>query len=194
MPGGVGRKAFCSGGPATSGSDPIATHEVRHESPSDIRREAFGHRLRGLAEDEVRDYLDLLADQFQALDDERAERRKEIDDLRRENRALREEIAKAADLGPQAEALLHQAQQVADQVVEDAVRHARTLIMAALSQQAHSVRQAQEPPRVLDPPKEALPQPVLPPRETLGVEVPASWSSVASIYEQLSILQERAAD
>lgn len=112
---------------------------MRHESPSDIRREVFGHRMRGLADDEVRDYLDLLADQIQALDDERAARRAEIDDLRRENRELREELAKAADVCPEAAALLHEAQQVADQVVEEAVRHARNLIMAAHSQ-GHSVR------------------------------------------------------
>lgn len=138
--------------------------------------------MRGLAEDEVRDYLDLLADQFQALDDERAARRAETGDLRRENRALREELVKATDHYSRAAALLHEAQQVADQVVEDAVRHARNLIMAAHSQ-GHSVRHVQEPE------KEQLPPP-----ETLDIDLPAGMSSVASIYEQLSTLQRRAAD
>jgi DivIVA domain-containing protein len=168
----------------------MATHEVvlgvgaiHHESPSDIRRETFGHRRRGLAEDEVRDYLDLLADQFLALDDERAARRAEIDDLRRENRALREELAKGpTDFCPQAAALLHEAQRVADQVVEDAVRHARNLIMAARSQRGPSVQHVPTPVKELQPP------------ETLGVVVRAGWSSVASIYEQLSSLQGCSAD
>ena len=93
---------------------------------------------------------------------------------------------------------------MADQVVEEAVRHALSLIMAARSQQGRGLPQVQrvqplqpvqpvQPlphvPRVREPVKVELPV-----RETLGVDLPAGWSSVASIYEQLSTLQRRAAD
>ena len=37
----------------------------RDQSPASIRSEVFGHRLRGLDEEEVRDYLDLLAEQVE---------------------------------------------------------------------------------------------------------------------------------
>ena len=46
-----------------------------YRSPASIRGETFAHRMRGLDEEEVREYLDLLADQVQAADYEQLEHR-----------------------------------------------------------------------------------------------------------------------
>jgi DivIVA domain-containing protein len=53
-----------------------------YRSPSTIRTEEFSHRMRGLDEAEVREFLDLLADQVQAGDLERNEMRTENERLR----------------------------------------------------------------------------------------------------------------
>lgn len=65
--------------------------EVERQSPASIRSEVFSHRMRGLDEEEVRDFLDLVADQVQATDAELARQRREIESLRAENHALRAE-------------------------------------------------------------------------------------------------------
>lgn len=124
---------------------------ARHQSPSSIRSEVFSHRLRGLDEEEVRDYLDLLADQVETTDAERATLRSEVermraenDRMRAENDQLREQARRAAtEVNPQAVALFSQAQQVADQLVEDAVAHVRDLLMSAHSQKRDILRRAQ---------------------------------------------------
>ncbi len=115
---------------------------IPFQSPSSIRSEVFGHRMRGLDEEEVRDYLELLADQVEAMDADRARQRREIDELRvqvdqlrADTQRLREESHRASDVDPQTVALLNQAQQVADQVVEQAVVHARDMLKSARSQQ-----------------------------------------------------------
>ncbi len=116
-----------------------------YRSPSAIRNEAFTHRMRGLDEAEVREYLDLLADQIQAGDRERAEIRAENDRLRSENQRLRasgHEQLSDDEISPQAVALFSQAQQVADQLVEEAVRHARDLMTSARNQQREILLEA----------------------------------------------------
>jgi cell division initiation protein len=116
-----------------------------YRSPSSIRNETFNHRMRGLDEDEVREYLDLLADQVQATDNERAAQRGEIERLRAEVRRLEEEADDASDdISPQAVALFSQAQQVADQLVDEAVRHARDLMTSARNQQRDILQRAHE--------------------------------------------------
>ena len=114
-----------------------------HRSASAIRNEVFSHRVRGLDEHEVREYLDLLADQVQTSDREKA-------DLRAENERLRAEVerlqvappASADEINPQAVLLFSQAQQVADQLVEEAVVHARDLMTSARNQQREILEQA----------------------------------------------------
>src|SRR5215831_17785984 len=109
---------------------------VQNQSPANIRSEVFSHRIRGLDEDEVRDYLELVADQVQATDTERSSLHAEIERLRAENHRLREAPEQSPeDISPQAVMLFSQAQQVADQLVEEAVVHARDLMMSARSQQ-----------------------------------------------------------
>ena len=118
-------------------------HEVPHESPVSIRNEVFSHRMRGLDEDEVREYLETLADQVEetgellyARSQELEELRQEAEALRAENRRLREATEHAStDTNPQAAELLVRAQQVADQLVEEAVIRARDLIVSARHQQ-----------------------------------------------------------
>ena len=116
-----------------------------YRAPSSIRNESFSYRRRGLDEDEVREYLSLLADQVQAADRERADLRAEIDRLRAENGRLQAESDGASDeISPQAVALFSQAQQVADQLVEEAVRHARDLMTSARNQQRDILQRAHE--------------------------------------------------
>lgn len=104
-----------------------------YRSPESIRDQQFTHRMRGLDEAEVYEYLDLLADQVRASERERAELRAEIQ--RREE---------TPDINPQAVILFSQAQQVADQLVEEAVRHARDLMISARNQQREILQRAHE--------------------------------------------------
>jgi cell division initiation protein len=108
-----------------------------YRSPAKIRGEVFAHRMRGLDPDEVHEYLDLIADQVQALEHERGELFDEIDRLRGEVARTGGHVHRPD--GPDAEAhaasLLDEAQRVADQLVEEAVSHARTLLEAAHQQQ-----------------------------------------------------------
>lgn len=114
-----------------------------YRSPEAIRTEVFSHRVRGLDEAEVREYLDLLADQVHAADLERSEIRAENQRLRAEIEKLRSRPEPAPDeINPQAVILFSQAQQVADQLVEEAVVHARDLMTSARNQQREILEQA----------------------------------------------------
>jgi cell division initiation protein len=114
-----------------------------YRSPDAIRTEAFSHRVRGLDEAEVREYLDLLADQVHSADLERAEYRAENQRLRAEVESLRtRQEPTPDDINPQAVILFSQAQQVADQLVEEAVIHARDLMTSARNQQREILEQA----------------------------------------------------
>ncbi|MGH3318180.1 MAG: DivIVA domain-containing protein [Nocardioidaceae bacterium] len=114
-----------------------------YRSPSTIRTEAFSHRMRGLDEAEVREFLDLLADQVQAGDLERTEMRTENERLREEVEQLRTQQPIDGDINPQAVLLFSQAQQVADQLVEEAVIHARDLMTSARNQQREIMQETQ---------------------------------------------------
>jgi DivIVA domain-containing protein len=118
---------------------------TRHQSPASIRSEVFSHRMRGLDEEEVREYLDLLADQVEATEADRAASQRELERLREENRRLRDAANKASnEISPQAVALFSQAQQVADQLVEEAVIHARDLMQSARHQQRDILQRAHD--------------------------------------------------
>lgn len=114
-----------------------------YRSPEAIRNEVFSHRVRGLDEAEVREYLDLLADQVQAANLEREEYRSENQRLRAELESARSRSEPTPDeINPQAVILFSQAQQVADQLVEEAVIHARDLMTSARNQQREILEQA----------------------------------------------------
>jgi cell division initiation protein len=118
-----------------------------YRSADDIRRMEFTHRMRGLDEYEVNEFLDLLADQVHASEVERAEHRSEITRLRAEVERLRNrqpEQQHTGEISPQAVALFSQAQQVADQLVEEAVRHARDLMTSARNQQREILQRAHD--------------------------------------------------
>ncbi len=116
-----------------------------YRSPDDIRGQEFSHRMRGLDEYEVQEFLDLLADQVRATEHERAEYRQENERLRAEVERLSNQQPEhePGGVSPQAVILFSQAQQVADQLVEEAVRHARDLMTSARNQQREILQQAQ---------------------------------------------------
>jgi cell division initiation protein len=114
-----------------------------YRSPQAIRNETFSHRVRGLDEAEVREYLDLLADQVHAANLEREEYRSENQRLRAELESAHSRSEPTPDeINPQAVILFSQAQQVADQLVEEAVIHARDLMTSARNQQREILEQA----------------------------------------------------
>jgi cell division initiation protein len=100
--------------------------------------------MRGLDESEVREYLALLADQVEAGELERTELLGEIDRLRDEveQRGPAAPERGEEEISPQAVLLFSQAQQVADQLVEEAVLHARDLMTSARNQQREILEQA----------------------------------------------------
>jgi cell division initiation protein len=124
-----------------------------YRSADDIRSQEFTHRMRGLDEDEVLAFLDLLADQTESDDTEMTQLRREIEWLRAENDRLRadnEHLRAQTTGGVQdhdsdgASSVLGHAQQVADQLVEEAVRRAGELITSAHREESEIIRQAHE--------------------------------------------------
>jgi len=122
-----------------------------YRSPRDIRSESFPHRIRGLDEDEVREYLDLLADQMEAFERERREMAAELERLRAGVAQHLEQlpvtpspVAVSAPDGVPAEAaaVLRRAQEVADQLLDDASHRAQEIIAAAQREGHEVVRQA----------------------------------------------------
>lgn len=120
-----------------------------YRSPQAIRNETFTHRMRGLDESEVRDYLDLLADQIEAVEWERTQMVAELERLRAGDKQRGEHpqvapgrVPEPAHEGVQAAAVLGHAQEVADQLLHDASRRAQEIIAAAQRQGHEVVRQA----------------------------------------------------
>lgn len=115
-------------------------------SAEDIRGQDFAHRMRGLDEYEVREFLDLLADQTSAVERERREYLAENQRLKAEVEELRDKPrgADPDEINPQAVILFSQAQQVADQLVEEAVRHARDLMSSARNQEREILERAHQ--------------------------------------------------
>jgi DivIVA domain-containing protein len=131
----------------TSGEEHVSLY---YRSPQDIRNESFTHRMRGLDEDEVREFLDLLADQMEAVEWERREMLAEIERLRTAAEQVTAHpqvvpapvIESAPDVHGQSAAVLRHAQAVADQLLDDASRQAQELVAGAQRQGHEVVRQA----------------------------------------------------
>jgi DivIVA domain-containing protein len=124
-----------------------------YRSPEEIREVQFSHRVRGLDEYEVAEYLDLLADQVHATNLELRRLRDERDRLRMENEHLRAEgprtpihasVPSSPEAMPQAASLLLNAQKVADDLVEEAVRRARDMLTVARAEKNAILRNAKE--------------------------------------------------
>ncbi|MGH1565375.1 DivIVA domain-containing protein [Mumia sp. DW29H23] len=103
---------------------------------SEIRQATFTVRRRGLDEEEVGDYLSQLATAVQRLEEDNAR-------LRAELRAKEEEKG-SEPISAQAVIMFAEAQKVADSLIDEAVTHARDLMMSARAQQRDIVRDAHE--------------------------------------------------
>jgi DivIVA domain-containing protein len=127
-----------------AGSEPAQVFPY-YRSPKSIRNEVFSQRLRGLDADEVDEYLNLLADQVETTERERSELLAEIERLQAEvaRSGGRADFAAPPVAEPrEASLVLHQAQQVADQLVEEAVARAQEIIAEAHLQQREILQSA----------------------------------------------------
>jgi DivIVA domain-containing protein len=119
-----------------------------YRSPASIRDEEFSHRMRGLDEDEVREYLNLLADQVEALDHERDALRADCERLRTDLARLGAEVeehrANAERANEQSVAILSQAQLVAEEMVDEVGRETRERMTQARSNEREILQEALE--------------------------------------------------
>ena len=101
----------------------------RYRTPASIRNESFQRRMRGLDQDEVYEYLDLLAEQVQTTEREVSDARAENERLHAELRRVQAELDEYEQVGDrvneQVVQLFSQAQLVAEEMVEDVSRDAR---------------------------------------------------------------------
>jgi DivIVA domain-containing protein len=118
----------------------------RYQTPTSIRDETFRRRMRGLDADDVYEYLDLLADQMQAMEREYGAARAENDRLETEVRRLQAELDDYEHVGgrvnDQVVELFSQAQLVAEEMVQDASRDARERIGQARAHERAVVEEA----------------------------------------------------
>lgn len=105
-------------------------------SPMDIQRQAFGRKMRGLDPDEVRAYLNIVAEEVAALQMERDRLHHEVQEVRSllEEHRQRETILKNT---------LLMAQRVSEEIKENARKQAETVIKEAEIQSDHLVELAQ---------------------------------------------------
>lgn len=145
----MSKRAWSGRAGVMSQDEPVSLY---YRSPNDIRNETFTRRMRGLDEDEVREYLDLLADQMEAVEWQRRELLAELERLRAEVAEQLEghpsippsPVPESApdEVGAQAAAVLSHAQEVADQLLDDANHRAREIISTAQGHGHEVVRQA----------------------------------------------------
>ncbi len=126
--------------------------------PDEVRRKQFTVRFRGLDPNEVRGFLNALADDVTRLQGDLAtvkrERARERDDLeqaqdelaqtRAELQQVKEDLRRAqndplAQVTDQAVLLLNQAQQLADALIDEGMQSARDLMVAARTHQREIV-------------------------------------------------------
>jgi cell division initiation protein len=105
-------------------------------SPMDIQRQAFGRKMRGLDADEVRAYLNIVAEEVAALQMERDRLHHEVQEVRSllEEHRQRETILKNT---------LLMAQRVSEEIKENARKQAETVVKEAEIQSDHLIELAQ---------------------------------------------------
>jgi cell division initiation protein len=105
-------------------------------SPMDIQRQAFGRRLRGLDADEVRAYLNIVAEEVATLQMERDRLHQEVQEVRSllDEHRQRETILKNT---------LLMAQRVSEEIKENARKQGETLVKEAEIQSDHLIELAQ---------------------------------------------------
>ena len=102
--------------------------------PDEVRRKEFTVRFRGLDHNEVRGFLNALADDIARLYEQ-------ITSLTQDNARLRNELQQAQVAEPQetvtdqAVLLLNQAQQLADALIDEGMQSARDMMVAARTHQ-----------------------------------------------------------
>lgn len=106
----------------------IGTSAARSWRPDEVRRKEFTVRFRGLDPNEVRGFLNALADDMARLYEQ-------MTSLTQDNAQLRSEQQTQGDLHEQvteqAVGLLNQAQQLADALIEESMQSARDMMAAA---------------------------------------------------------------
>jgi DivIVA domain-containing protein len=133
-----------------------------YRSPAAIRGETFSRRMRGLDDDEVDEYLNLIADQVQAMELEREELREQNERLEAENHRLRTDDARLRSevqgtrdslaeyeqgggrVNEQVVELFSQAQLVAEEMVEDARQDTRQRLGQARVQERQILEEAMQ--------------------------------------------------
>jgi len=115
--------------------------------PEDVRRKDFTVRFRGLDPNEVRGFLNVLADdlarlheQIMTLREDNARLRGELEHAQGELHRAQGELQRAQvepqeQVTDQAVLLLNQAQQLADALIDEGMQSARDLLLAARHQQ-----------------------------------------------------------
>ena len=105
-------------------------------SPMDIQRQAFGRKMRGLDPDEVRAYLNIVAEEVAALQMERDRLHHEVQEVRSllDEHRQRETILKNT---------LLMAQRVSEEIKENARKQGETVIKEAEIQSDHLIELAQ---------------------------------------------------
>lgn len=105
-------------------------------SPMDIQRQAFGRKMRGLDADEVRAYLNIVAEEVAALQMERDRLHHEVEEVRSllEEHRQRETILKNT---------LLMAQRVSEEIKENARKQAETVMKESEIQADRLVELAQ---------------------------------------------------
>jgi cell division initiation protein len=117
-------------------------------SAESVRGARFSSRRRGLDEDEVRLFLNKVASDIQAANNDRAALRAELHQLRAELDRVRGQAADEGqtrmEVSVHAVGLLSQAQQTADSCVAEAEQYARDLVLTARNQYQEILVKAQQ--------------------------------------------------
>jgi DivIVA domain-containing protein len=118
----------------------------RYQTPEAIRDETFRRRMKGLDADTVYGYLDLLADQVQAMESQLSESRAANERLQAELRRVQAELDEYEQVGDrvneQVIQLFSEAQLVAEEMVQDVSRDARERLGQARAHERRIVEEA----------------------------------------------------
>ena len=110
-----------------------------YRRPASIRAESFPRVMRGFDADKVYEYLDLLADQVQAME-------QELSDTRAELKRVQAELYDYEHVGDrvneQVVQMFSQAQLVAEEMVDDVSRDARERVEQARAREREIVQEA----------------------------------------------------
>jgi DivIVA domain-containing protein len=128
----------------------VARQSFFERTPANALREATFRQVRhGYDQDEVRDFLNRMADETQTGDSERASLRAEVAGLREELAAARAQTPQdrsehQLEISVKAVNLLSQAQLAADNCVAEAEHYARDLVLTAREQYREILQRAQQ--------------------------------------------------